>query len=140
MNELTVNYKENLAQQTGRALAFPAIEKFSELFSQWRRYDHPRTQGFGTVNGVSDYCHTTQTRLRKSLHVKPRQFLISYITKNMVLAEDDSWYFEIIQRADGLLVVVKNNAIIASRWLALLDSEQGIKEIQNEVKLVYRVS
>ena len=125
----TVEYKELLGAHAGKRIEFTEVTSFSELFSEWEWF---YGSGYANQDGVSDYCNTTRIDLPHSLNVKARPHLVTWITSNMLLPEYDSWYFELVHRDDGILVVVKNNQILASRWLALLDTKTTLSEIEND--------
>ncbi len=137
---LTLEYKKNIGHgenNWGKPLAFPEVTRFSELFEEWRWWIHGRSLRFEENRGVSDYCLALRTDFEDSFHVKAKDDVVEWIVAHMILPEYDSWFFEITQRKDGILVLVKNNAIIASRWLALLDGQQTLKEIRIAAKTVY---
>ena len=123
------------------------VTKFSELFSQWRWWEHEKSQGFEKIpvekslgfneSYISDYCLAHGTDLDNSLHVKPTQVLVDFIKSNMFLSNGDSIYFELVERKDGILVIAKNNAILASRWLALLPKGEFL-EISSKATTVYK--
>ncbi len=123
-----VEYKELLGARAGKRIAFTGYTRFHELFSAWKPL-RCRNERYPNQRGVSDYCSTHTTELYESLYVKARPVLVDWICENMILADNDAWYFDLVQRKDGILVVVKNEQIIASRWLALLDRDQTISEI-----------
>ncbi len=138
---LTLEYKKNIGHgenNWGKPLAFPEATRFSELFEEWRWLIHGRSLRFEENRGVSDYCLALRTDFEDSFHVKAKDHVVEWIVAHMILPEYDSWFFEITQRKDGILVLVKNNAIIASRWLALLDGNRTIEEIRSAAKTVYR--
>ena len=138
---LTLEYKKNIGHgedNWGKPLAFPEATRFSELFEEWRWWIHERSLRFEENRGVSDYCAAHRTDLEDSIHVKAKGHVVEWIVDHMILPEYDSWFFEITQRKDGILVLVKNNAIIASRWLALLDGNRTLEEIRSAAKTVYR--
>lgn len=116
----------------GKQLAFPKFTTLSELFSEWKwwQFSEGLSKKYPQVQGVSDYCSCHSTDLENSLHVKARPEVVKWINEHMIRSDYDSWYFELVSRGDGMLVVVKNNQILASRWLALLDIEQTAREIQ----------
>ncbi len=125
---LTQSYKEKLSEEV-RTIHFMDVTKFSELFSQWRWWEHEKSQGFEKIPVVgsayiSDFCSAHNTDLESSLHVKPTRVLVDFIQANMFLSAYDSIYFELVSREDGLLVLAKSNAILASRWLALLPKSE----------------
>ncbi len=143
---LTHAYKEKLSEEV-RTIHFMDVTKFSELFSQWRWWEHEKSQGFEKIpvekslgfneSYISDYCLAHGTDLDNSLHVKPTQVLVDFIKSNMFLSNGDSIYFELVERKDGILVIAKNNAILASRWLALLPKEECL-EISSKATTVYK--
>ncbi len=130
---LTHAYKERLSEEV-KTIHFMDVTKFSELFSQWRWWEHEKSQGFekipvkshGHGTYISDFCSAHNTDLESSLHVKPTQMVVDFIKDHMFLSAYDSIYFELVSREDGLLVLAKNNAILASRWLALLPKSELI--------------
>jgi len=130
-----LEYKKHMGEDwpCTKPLAFPEYTEFRELFSEWKwhRFHEGLSKKYPTVRGVSDYCSCHSTELEHSLHVKARPGVVMWINANMLLPENDTWYFELVTRGDGTLLVVKNNAIIASRWLALLDTEQLLSEIRH---------
>ena len=133
MTAPTLEYKQGIGigeDSWGKPLAFPRFTKFSELFSEWRLWVHNESKKYPQDHGVDDYCLALRTDLEDSLHVKARTGVVEWVNANMIRSDYDSWYFELVQRGDGLLVVVKNNQILASRWLALLDAESVIAEIR----------
>ncbi len=138
-------YKENLSDEV-RKIYFLDVTKFSDLFSQWCWWEHhEKAQGFERIPVesehskdayISDFCSAHNTDLDNSLHVKPTQILVDFIGSNMILPDYDSIYFELVGRKDGLLVIAKNNAILASRWLALLPKTE-LLEIRKNATTVY---
>ena len=131
----TLEYKQSVGvgpHAWGRVIRFPEYTRLLQLFSEWKPWRHHEglSKRYPEVQGVSDYCSMHSTKAEHSLHVKARPELIAWINENMIRGDNDSWYFELIQRKDGMLVLVKNNQIIASRWLALLDVDQTLREIE----------
>lgn len=128
---LDVEYKERLGASAGKRIAFTECTTFSELFSEWKAFKPyvGRADRYPNQNGVRDYCSTHSTELDDSLFVNARPSLVDWICANMIRSDDDAWSFDLVQRKDGILVVVRNEQIIASRWLALLDRDQTISEI-----------
>ena len=133
---LDVEYKERLGASAGKRIAFTEYTRFSELFSEWKPF-RPNNKRYQNQRGVGDYCSTHSTELYESLYVKARPALVDWICENMILSgHKDAWSFDLVQRKDGILVVVKNEQIIASRWLALLDSEQTVSEINRLMRVL----
>ena len=110
-------------------------ESFAELFEAWHWYEtkngrternpFPRIKSGTHGQGeIGDYCAAHRTSLENSLHVKPNRAVVDFIFKMMIVGEYDSIFFEIVERTDELLIVAKNNSIIASRWLALLPKSE----------------
>ena len=141
---LTHAYKEKLSEEV-RTIHFMDVTKFSELFSQWRWWEHEKSQGFeripvrshGQGTYISDFCSAHNPDLESSLHVKPTQMVVDFIQDHMFLSAYDSIYFELVSREDGLLVLAKNNAILASRWLALLPKSE-LTAIPKSATTVYK--
>lgn len=132
----TLEYKKSIGvgeNAWGYPIRFPEVTQFSELFEDWRVWEHQKSTGFPVVEGVTDYCAAHRTTLEGSLHVKARPYLVKFINENMIKTDNYSWFFELTQRDDGMLVSVKNNAILASRWLALLNVDTCIAEIRENL-------
>jgi len=132
----TLEYKQSVGvgeNAWGHVIRFPEYTRLLQLFSEWKpwRFDEGLSKRYPQVEGVTDYCQAISTDFENSLHVKARPELVKWINENMIRGDNDSWYFELAQRADGMLVLVKNNQILASRWLALLDVEQTLREIKS---------
>lgn len=132
----TPEYKKSIGHgknARGKRLAFSEVTTFRELFSEWKwwRFQEGLSKKYRQQSGVDDYCACHNTDLDNSLHVKARPRVVEWINANMIRSNFDSWYFELVQRRDGILVVVKNNQILASRWLALLNTEQTLREIRH---------
>jgi hypothetical protein len=158
----TLEYKSGIGQGEdawGKPIAFPEATKFSDIFEEWRWWEHQKTEKYPEIpvrnvahytmhDGsekkfvsnyyVGDYCSTHRSDLEHSLHVLPNHEVLEYIDRNMIIPERDSCDFELIVRTDGILICAKPNQIIASRWLALLDPE-CLGEIQDKATYKYRV-
>lgn len=129
----SVEYKMNLGNLVGKPVHFLEAERFSEFFSNWRYFAHgdAKTKRFPEVEGVTDYCMALNTPLEESLSVKVKPHLVKWIHQHMIRSDYDSWYFQLVTRSDGTLLIVKNNQILASRWLALLDTDQLMSDIRS---------
>lgn len=145
----TREYKEAMLERVGKQIYFPDVEKFSDLFDDWRLWEHGRSEGFDRIpikvrqsayqpegSFIGEFCSVACSGLG-NLHVKPGKRLIDFILKQMVIPNYDVIDFELIDRTDGMLVLAKNNVIIGSRWLALLPPS-ALQEIESHAKLVLK--
>ena len=132
----TLEYKKSFGkakrQNWHKTLAYPEFTKFRELFSGWRSYisegEKVVSERYPTVDGVSDFCTCHSADLEHSLHVAARPFVRRWIQGHMLSSECSPWSFMLTTREDGTLVIVKNT--LATRWLALLDTEEMLAEIK----------
>jgi len=137
-------YRQRISDEV-KQIYFLDVERFDELFEDWRWRENTDTEGFGNIawkigrekSQISDFCAATRTPLERSLHVKPRPQLVDFIKSNMLPIDNDSIYFELTGRVDGILVAAKNNVILGSRWLALLPSSE-YEAIRNRATLVLK--
>lgn len=135
MTAPTLEYKKSMGQgdeSWGKPLAFPEVTTFGELFDEWRWFTQAKeaNERYKAIDGVTDYCDAIRVEgLEESLSVKANARVVEWINQHMIRSDYDDWYFQLVRRDDGLLVIVKNNQIIASRWLALLDAEMAADEI-----------
>lgn len=126
-----------------KRIAFPELKSFDDLFEKNFSFDKETgpspykwqltsdTNSFATVqrsNDIGPYCAVDSPRGHDALYVQAKDFVIEYITKEMLFLDYDSLYYQIVFRrhADGsdaneALVCVKHNNIIGDRWLALID-------------------
>lgn len=117
-------------------LSFPNCKDFSELFEvidEPRKYLNRGPNRYElaaphTSSVVSSYMSTTGGRTgRYSINVKPSEAVMEAIEKRM-LPMDGGYYFNACFRDDGtVLLVVKYQVIIGSRWLALVSRESAEK-------------
>ena len=136
MTTPTLEYKEGMGSGEnawGKSLAFPQFTRFQELFSEWKPWSAEGAEPYRGrgPRGMGDYCATHGTDLEDSLRVKVRPEVAEWTCANMILPDYDTFVFKLVQRADGILVIVQPQQILASRWLALLDAEQTLFEIRN---------
>ena len=138
MTAPTLEYREEMGcgeNAWGKSLAFPQFTRFSQLFSEWKPWSADGSKpyrGLGPkLRGMGDYCGAHSTDLVDSLRVKARPEIGEWTIANMILPDYDAFVFKLAQRADGILVIVQPQQILASRWLALLDTEQTLFEIKH---------
>jgi hypothetical protein len=135
MEENRLEHNEHISKMV-KTIHFPAATKFADLFDDWKVSDDHNATAFpkilvkpdvveywgGPLKGghISDFCSTHRTDIEGFLRVLPNKAVTEFILENTIWPDYDSIYFELTQRDDGVLVASKNNAILASRWLALL--------------------
>jgi hypothetical protein len=130
--------REQLSAEV-KPIYFLDADHFSELFDEWRWWTEDRSGSYAPISiekphargmEIGDYCYGLNTPLENSLHVRPNEKLIEFISDNMFPIDHDRIYFEIVARVDGVLVMAKYNKILGSRWLALLPSS-SLDEIRD---------
>ena len=137
---LTLEYKRKIGEVAGKSILMPNAASFGDLFRRWRKFVSvdEKLEGWGpwTIGDdlrlrdddrpmqVSSYCAMYGTPLQDSLRVVPNQDVLDLLRKNLVLLENDTIWFQVVDRKDGVLITAKYNNIIGSRWLALL--ERGV--------------
>lgn len=113
-------------------LAFPRARRFGDLFSSASASKagvSPTTWTFVDMFSrkrasipIGPYMAISGPKRRDSLYVHAREQVVDWIKSNMLPSAYDSIYFEIVVRGPReALVIAKNNQIIASRWLAMID-------------------
>jgi len=128
--EPTIEHKNEISKEV-KTIAFLEVTMFSDLFTNWVWHTQENASVFQTTPGVEqvdvpkegrigNYCTCFRTDLDNSLRVAPTVELLRFIRKSMIMPDYDTIDFKLIQRKDGLLIAAANNAIIASRWLALV--------------------
>ncbi len=125
-------------------IAFPEIKTFSELFPEAQNHDVsggkmcPALHEYETdeveytgksrreFKGrcvLSSSCSVRRPDAWQFLQVKPRDGMVEWIEKNMLLLDCDTISFEVVVRDDGTaLLLAHYSQIIGSRWLALVDA------------------
>lgn len=133
---LTVEYKATMQERGGCKILLPHVERFSELFSDWKNFESPdeklpekwgpwklrKESGVGAAM-ITSYCDMHRTKLDNSLRVIPDNALRDSIRGSMLPFEYDSIYFQCIDRSDGVLLCAKYNVIIGSRWISLFSHD-----------------
>lgn len=117
----------------GEPEPWSVVREFSELFESAKPYTDPRPDGIQIPGGPEIGPFLTVTDHRKprkvrdyngAFWVRPKPFLATWITENMLNISHDSIFFEAILRDDGsCLLVAKYSRILGSRRLAFLDPE-----------------
>lgn len=122
---------------TERKYAFPKVKSLKELFNGielWRTqnkriYELPAKSGlFSDAElaqrklKVSSYCFLQgKNTPSASFNVSPTHEVINFIENNMSTIDGDELYFEIVEWSPKeALVLVRHNAIIGSRYLAVV--------------------
>jgi hypothetical protein len=126
--------KKNPLVQT---VAFPRTRKLWTLFdkvllpSKSNEFKTAETSKLENGLVISEYCSVRGRRGDfYSLRVTPGKKLLAYLSKTMLLIDNDQINFEIVIREGGkALVLAKYNQIIGSRWLALVPATEVPKNL-----------
>lgn len=119
------------AEIVGKSLLFPDAAKFEDLFRSvyLNREEAPTNltiekDGSNYPTGINSWCHR---HLRNghyvSTYLGPQAGVLEAILDSLVVP-DLSLYFTIVDRGDNVsLVTIQYDQIIASRWLAFIDTD-----------------
>jgi len=120
--------KIELAKIVGKDLGFPSATKFSDLFSvlegetESKQVQYQDRDGNTRINGTRTWIWGNINDKHRSFYVQPTDGVMRYITDSDVVG--GSKYFQITDRGDNVsLVTVVWDQIIASRWLAFIDTD-----------------
>ena len=124
----TAAKKIALANIVGKTLGFPSVTRFADLFSvlegetESKVVSYQTPEGKTSSNGTRTWIWGTIGGKHRSFYVQPTDDLMRYITDTDVVG--GSKYFQITDRGDNVsLVTVVWDQIIASRWLAFIDTD-----------------
>jgi hypothetical protein len=124
----TVQEKLDLCKIVGKTLAFPEVTLFADLFSvipdltESKIVSYQTPEGKTSTNGTRTWIWGSIGGKHRSFHVQPTDDVMRYITDTDVVG--GSKYFQITDRGDNVsLVTVVWDQIIASRWLAFIDTD-----------------
>lgn len=124
----TAQDKIELAKIVGKTLGFPSATKFSDLFSvipdltESKLLNYQTREGKTSTNGTRSWIWGNINDKHRSFHVQPTDGVMRYISDTDVVG--GSKYFQITDRGDNVsLVTVVWDQIIASRWLAFIDTD-----------------
>ena len=122
-----------------KELSFPDAKVFGDIFEAWEVCPNlspdnrtPSPEGWNvplnehpSVESATITCSLNIRGERRGwIYAKPTPEVIAWIRANMLQIDYDSLYFQAIMREGGqTLIVCQYNAILGSRWLALVDSE-----------------
>ena len=110
---------------------------FSDLFKRVTLADNPHSSVFPPlpirIGGFSIYKRMMLSPGNGSCYVTPTEKVVKHIIENMIAIKYDSIYFRATFRDDeAVLLSVEYNAIIGSRWLAVVtrgDVEAALKVV-----------
>lgn len=57
------------------------------------------------------------------LTVEPSESMLAFVEEKMITVEHDRLTFEMIERQDGVLIIIRHGQIIGSRWLNIIPRE-----------------
>ena len=124
----TAEKKIALANIVGKTLGFPSATRFADLFSVLEGATESEVvyyedrEGNTRVNGTRTWIWGNIDGKHRSFYVQPTDGVMRYITDTDVVG--GSKYFQITDRGDNVsLVTVVWDQIIASRWLAFIDTD-----------------
>lgn len=124
----TAQDKIELAKIVGKELGFPSATKFNDLFSvlvgatESKVLSYQDREGKTRGNGTTSWIWGNIDGKHRSFYVQPTHGVMRYITDTDVVG--GSKYFQITDRGDNVsLVTVVWDQIIASRWLAFIDTD-----------------
>lgn len=124
----TAQEKIDQAKICDKTLGFPSAEKFSDLFSvlegatESEVVNYQDREGKTRSNGTRTWIWGNIDGKHRSFYVQPTDGVMRYITDTDVVG--GSKYFQITDRGDNVsLVTVVWDQIIASRWLAFIDTD-----------------
>jgi len=124
----TAQKKIELAKIVGKDLGFPSATRFSDLFSVLEGATESQAVAYqdrdGRVrgNGTRSWIWGNIDGKHRSFYVQPTDGVMRYITDTDVVGGEK--YFQITDRGDNVsLVTVVWDQIIASRWLAFIDTD-----------------
>lgn len=111
-----------------KTLGFPSATRFADLFSvipdltDSKLLSYQDRDGKTRSNGTRTWIWGNIDGKHRSFHVQPTDGVMRYITDTDVVG--GSKYFQITDRGDNVsLVTVVWDQIIASRWLAFIDTD-----------------
>jgi len=124
----TPEKKIALANIVGKTLGFPSVTRFADLFSvlegetESKVVSYQDREGKTSANGTRTWIWGNIDGKHRSFYVQPTDDVMRYITDTDVVG--GSKYFQITDRGDNVsLVTVVWDQIIASRWLAFIDTD-----------------
>lgn len=120
--------KIELAKIVGKDLGFPSASKFSDLFyvlegaTESKPVEFHDREGRTCYNGTRSWIWGNIDGKHRSFYVQPTDGVMRYISDTDVVGGEK--YFQITDRGDNVsLVTVVWDQIIASRWLAFIDTD-----------------
>ncbi len=124
----TAQEKIEIAKICDKTLGFPSASKFSDLFSvlegetESQEVSYQDREGNTRRNGTRTWIWGSIGGKHRSFYVQPTDGVMRYISDTDVVG--GSKYFQITDRGDNVsLVTVVWDQIIASRWLAFIDTD-----------------
>lgn len=125
---MSAQEKIEQAQIVGKTLGFPSASKFSDLFSVIPGLEESIVltyidrNGKQASNGTRSWIWGNIGGEHRSFHVQPTHGVMRHIEDTDVVG--GSKYFHLVDRGDNVtLVIVQWDQIIASRWLAFIDTD-----------------
>jgi hypothetical protein len=115
-------------ERQGRPVLMKGADSFNDVFEsvdQGKKIVAVSTAKMGRTTermGFSNFVSMSRVPGRHSMYATPKREVLQALEGSMIVVAHDEVYFEIVDRGGGnALVVAKHNAIIGSRYVAIID-------------------